>query len=114
MFKFKDNIKDIKYQSLAIYKIPCNTCGKCYIGKTMRILTHRINEHNNVNKESAIQTHKREFPSHNIDANNIRIIDKADNNYKLLLKEMMHISLEKPELNIQHALSYKNKHNRQS
>ncbi len=37
----------------------------------------------------------------------IEIIDKADNNFKLMLKEMLHINKLKPMLNTQHAAAYK-------
>ena len=55
-FPFKDNIKEIQEQSLVVYKIKCQTCNEIYIGKTERILAHRIKEHNSKNKsiESAI------------------------------------------------------------
>ena len=101
MFPFKDNIKENHLKSLVVYKIKCETCNQCYIGKTERILTHRIKEHNNSKKESAIQTHKRLNPTHQIDASNIEIIDRADTNFKLMLKEMLHINKQKPELNTQ-------------
>ena len=112
MFPFKDNIKDNSLQSLVVYRIRCETCNREYIGKTERILAHRIKEHNNPKGESAIQTHKREYPTHSIDASNIEILDKADNNFKLMLKEMLHINTHKPELNTQHAASYKKLNNK--
>ena len=112
MFPFKDNIRDKDMQSLVVYRIKCETCNQEYIGKTERILTHRIKEHNNPKSESAIQTHKKETPTHQIDAKNIEILDKADNNFKLMLKEMLHINTHKPELNTQHAASYKKQKNK--
>ena len=91
----------------------CETCGQEYIGKTERILNHRINEHNNAKKDSAIQTHLLEHPTHIIDASNNEIIDKADNNFKLMLKEMLHISALKPQLNTQYAVAYKKTNNKE-
>jgi len=61
------------------------------------------------NQKTAISTHKMEYPDHVIDANNIEIIDRADTNFKLMLKEMLHINKQKPSLNTQHATAYKNK-----
>ena len=107
LFPFKDNITDKHLQSLVVYKITCETCNQFYIGKCSRILHHRIMEHNNEKCDSAIQAHIKMNPTHNIDANNIEIIDKADNNFKLMLKEMLHINKQKPELNTQHAAFYK-------
>ena len=71
-------------------------------------------EHNNPKSESAIQTHKKENPTHQINASNIEILDKADNNFKLMLKEMLHINTHKPELNTQHAASYKKQKNKKT
>jgi len=108
LFPFKDNIKETQMQSLVVYKIRCATCGAEYIGKTERILAHRIKEHNNAKSDSAIQMHKKEHPTHEIDATNSEILDRADNNFKLMLKEMLHINKLKPVLNTQHAAKYKN------
>ncbi len=44
-------IKENHLQSLVVYKIRCETCGQENIGKTERILNHRINEHNNAKKD---------------------------------------------------------------
>jgi len=109
MFPFKDNIRERHLQSLVVYKIKCESCNQMYIGKTARILHHRIKEHNNPKTNSAIQMHKKDHPTHLIDASNIEILDKADNNFKLMLKEMLHIIKHKPELNTQHASQNKNK-----
>jgi hypothetical protein len=81
----------------------------------VRTLAHRIKEHNSKNKsiESAIQSHKKENPTHIIDASVIEIIDKADNNFKLMLKEMLHINKLKPMLNTQHAAAYKKRNNKE-
>jgi len=111
-FPFKDNIKNKHLRSLVVYQVKCETCNQTYIGKCKRILQHRITEHNNAKKDSAIQTHKKLNPTHTIDANSMEIIDKADNNFKLMLKEMLHINKLKPELNTQHAAAYKKANNK--
>ena len=95
MFHFKDNMRDKQFSSIVVYSIRSETCNQFYIGKTERILAHRIKEHNNPNSESAIQTHRRENPTHKIDATNVEILDRADNNFKLMLKEMLHINKRK-------------------
>ncbi len=41
-------------QSLVAYRLTCETCKQTYIGKTERILAHRIKEHLNPKKDSAI------------------------------------------------------------
>ena len=99
-------------QSLVVYKIKWQTCNEIYIGKTERILARRIKEHNGKNSESAIRCHKEENPGHIIDASDIEIIDKADNNFKLMIKEMLHINKMKPMLNTQYAVWYKRRKNK--
>jgi hypothetical protein len=46
------------------------------------------------------------------DPDNIEILDKATSNFKIRLKEELHIITHKPELNSQHAAAYKRKHNK--
>ena len=99
-------------QAGVIYKIECKTCKQFYIGKSKRILQHRINEHNHPDKDSAIQSHKSET-GHEIDASDIVILDRANCEYKLLLKEPMNINKLKPELNVQHAAAYKRINNKE-
>jgi hypothetical protein len=102
----------IKEQSLVVYKIKCKTCNESCIGKTERILAS-IKENNGKKNESAIRIHKEEHSGHEIDASDIEIIDKADNNFKLMIKEMLHINKLKPMLNTQHAASYKRRNNKE-
>ena len=72
-------------------------------------------KHNGKNEkiESAIQSHKKENPTHIVDALVIEIIDKADNNFKLMLKEMLHINKLKRMLNTQHTAAYKNRNSKE-
>ena len=111
LFPFKDNIKKVNMQSHVIYKIECKVCKQFYIGKCKRILQHRISEHND-GEESAIKSHKK-ATKHKINAKDIKILDRADSDYKLKLKEAMYINKLKPQLNVQHAAAYKKKHNKE-
>ena len=43
----------------------------------------------------------------------IEIIDKADNNFKPLLNEVLNIKKLKPMLNTQHAAAYKKRNNKE-
>jgi hypothetical protein len=58
LFPFKDNIKEKHAQSLVVYGLTCETCKQTYIGKTGRILAHKIKEHQNPKRDSAIRTHR--------------------------------------------------------
>jgi hypothetical protein len=46
------------------------------------------------------------------DPDNIKILDRATSNFKIRLKEELHIITHKPELNSQDAVAYKRKHNK--
>jgi hypothetical protein len=108
MFPFKDRISCIEKQSLVIYQISCIDCKAAYIGKTARILEHRIKEHKDSKKKdpSAVQLHLKNNPTHTIDFENIKILDHADSDYKLKMKEMLYINQLKPLLNTQHNCKF--------
>ena len=53
---FKDKIKNVEEQSLVVYNLKCRECGVEYIGKTERILCHRLKEHR-YNTNSACMQH---------------------------------------------------------
>jgi hypothetical protein len=76
MYPFKHQIKDIESQSLVVYKINCATCNTEYIGKTQRILIHRMKEHNKSTNSACFQ-HTVENPYHRMDYENIKVIDRA-------------------------------------
>ena len=75
----------------------CSTCGATYIGKTEHILCHRLKEHRD-GKSSACKQHVVSNPGHRIDFDNVEILDSADNDIKLRIKELMHILKQKSEL----------------
>ena len=100
MFPFKDRIKNIESQSLVVYKINCATCNAEYIGKTERILAHRMKEHTKSDKSACYQ-HTVDNPDHQMDYENIKVIDRASSDFKLRMKELLHILKSKPELNKQ-------------
>lgn len=99
-FPYKDKVKEAQAQSLVVYKIKCDTCNAEYIGKTERILHHRIKEHKTGNTSSCFQ-HVLNNPGHKINYDGIEIVDRADNNMKLQIKELLHILKQKPILNKQ-------------
>ena len=106
-FPYKDNIKKIESRSLVVYKISCATegCDATYVGKTERILCHRINEHRSL-ATSACHQHETDT-GHKMDFDNTEIIDSADTNFKLECKELLHIVHLKPSLNRQLAAQSK-------
>jgi len=100
LFPYKDRIQHNEEKSMLVYKIACKNCEATYIGKTARILSHRINEHK-LGSSSACRQHIQAHPDHCMDYENIEIIDTADNDLKLRIKELLHILKKKPSLNKQ-------------
>ncbi len=101
MFPFKDQIKEKTSQS---FKNNCKKCNVDYIGKTERILVDRLKEHQKkkqTTNKSACYEHIKENPTHEMDYENIKVIDRARSNFKLRMKELLHILKEQPELNKQ-------------
>jgi hypothetical protein len=100
MFPFKDRILNALDQSVVVYKVKCLNCEAEYIGKTTRILHHRIYEHR-TKSESAIRQHLQLHEDHHIDFNGVQILDTADTLMKLSVKELLHIIRHNPSLNKQ-------------
>ena len=61
---------------------------------------HRIKEHKKL-ESSACAAHMVMNPGHQMDFENINIIDQASNDMKLKSKELLHIIQKKPKLNKQ-------------
>ena len=99
-FPFKERVKEVEAQSLVVYKLQCNSCEASYIGKTKRILGHRIKEHKTSNSSACFQ-HMKNNVGHKIDYDGIEIIDRADNKMKIQVKELLHILNQKSTLNKQ-------------
>ena len=100
LFSFKDKTpRDLEYN--IIYQLTCEECHERYIGKTTRNFCVRLEEHlrDNIRNESSVIKHMKSN-NHTMKSDWI-LLDKANNNQKLLLKEMLHINRSKPELNIQ-------------
>ena len=100
-FPFKDNVKKKESESYVVYKLACKVCNECYIGKTARILAHRMKEHGTVGSESACQKHVESNEGHYFDFNDVEIVDRAETDFKLKVKELLHILRQKPSLNTQ-------------
>ena len=85
---------------MVVYSLKCARCEVEYIGKTERILCHRLKEHKN-SKKSACKQHVDANPTHYFDFDNVEILDTADSDNKLRIKELLHILSRNPELNKQ-------------
>ena len=77
-------------QSMVVYQIPCS-CGKVYIGKTIRRLETRLKEHKEAwrTDDLAVAEHggQNSMPS----SGEKPVLDHTRGNKELLLKEALHI-----------------------
>ena len=95
LFK-KRNVINKGLLSNLVYKIKCKDCPSVYVGQTMQLLKKRVQQHksstkNPISKSSGVAEHIFMFPDHNIDFDNIDILEMEDNYYKRLFKENFHI-----------------------
>ena len=72
-------------ETAGVYKVPCKTCQKIYIGETSRSLTERLKEHKkackNDDKYNAIAQHRTEF-DHPPDFGNATLLKTERNKYR--------------------------------
>ncbi len=80
--------------------LKCKNCDASYIGKSNRICCQSMNEHNGGDPESHVYLHQIN-EKHEIDFDNIKILDRASNDDKLVWKEMLYIRKYNPSLNAQ-------------
>ena len=100
--KVKDALSMEKI-SKVVYQVPCS-CGKAYVGETVRRLQTRMKEHwdacqKGALEKSALAEHAWES-HHPINWEGITVVDQARTPKELLLKEAIHIwVLNPPSLN---------------
>ena len=86
-----------------VYHFKCAGCNARYIGETARHLTTRVNEHLEVQKDSAIYKHLHD--PNNIACKNasseqcFTVLDHANTDFKLAIKEARYIRENQPDLN---------------
>ena len=90
-------------KSNVVYKFSCASCNACYIGETTRNFETRVKEHLKTDKSSHVYKHIMASDDCKRQCNNdcFSILDHAHTKYQLKIKEALHISWEKPSLNIQ-------------
>ena len=101
-FSYKDPITD-DLKSFLVYKFTCASCSSSYIGETCRHFKTRTEEHIKKDNKSHIFKYLHStaacFDSYN--SLWFKIIDKANSNFDLKIKEALHINWRKPNLNAQ-------------
>ena len=101
-FQLKDMVpKNCK--SNVVYKFVCANCNVCYIGQTVRHLSQRIDEHLKKDKKSHVYQHlcKDINCLDKVTKDCFSILDSAPSEYQLKIKEGLHITWERPQLNKQ-------------
>ena len=102
LFGSKDPIPD-EQKSFVVYQFTCAGCNSRYIGETTRVLSIRIKEHTQTDKNSHIFKHLQ----HSSNCKDLytsscfKILDKANFSIPLKIKESFYIKKLKPELNVQ-------------
>ena len=109
LFRFKDSIPK-ELRSHIVYKFLCSNCNITYYGETERHLNVRSGEHLslsaltgkrvNNDKKSAVKDHCL-FNNHDNTFEGFSILAYESNPFKLLIKESLLVSRDKPLLNKQ-------------
>ena len=85
-------------KSRVVYKLSCNGCTSTYVGQTVRHLTTRIEEHKKADSPLGLHLQQCQLEGNSADLS-WEIIDRSNNQTKLLTLEAIHIRKEKPGLN---------------
>ena len=103
-FSYKDPIPDEIPKPFLLYTFTCASCSSSYIGKTCRHFKTRIEEHIKKETKSHIFKHLHStatcFDSYNSLC--FRVIDKANSEFDLKIKEALHINCRKPNAQQNH------------
>ena len=98
LFPFKDRIEK-KCRSNIVYQAICEQCNCSYRGKTVNSLYERFylspsGHLHSKNKDSRLIEHCLKEVGHNFRFEDIKIIDSAENNYDLKIKESIYIKFD--------------------
>jgi hypothetical protein len=108
--RFFSSLKDSDertVQSGVVYQVSCLGCTQIYIGNTIQYLKKRMSYHKsgiaNGNPDySALVRHSLESPSHVVDFDGVRVVDRESKQKKREVLEMLHIAE-----NIEHCMNIK-------
>lgn len=97
--KLKDSVPKLMTSNL-VYQIPCKDCNLSYVGMTKQYLKNRIRQHKydcqgkniDKNEKTALAVHHFQ-ENHNLDFDEVKILDKECNYHKRCISEMIHISI---------------------
>src|SRR5580765_4877079 len=108
--KVHKDITPTECNNNVIYKIHCKDCTASYVGQTKRQLKTRIHEHKinirqHTSNQSVVSQHITDY-KHNMDWDNVKILDHETNYYKRLIAETIHIKQQKNSLNAMDDTEY--------
>ena len=101
LWQTRANLKDripIQQRAGVVYRIPCGTCPKVYVGQACRTLNHRLKEHKRALTsgnlaQSAIAEHAAQ-ESHVIDWKEAKVVDTHPRYHQRCALESWHIRSE--------------------
>jgi len=100
----KDPLSNLQKKNV-VYKIYCNDCDASYLGQTGRLLKTRVAEHRNHLRRNApsvsVITNYVVHHNHEIDWNNVKVLNVEKYYHKRLVSEMLHIKRQRNGLNLQ-------------
>ena len=100
----KDSLSKHEKSGL-VYKINCKNCESSYVGQTKRKLKTRIKEHKadikKPSSEISVVSRHRLSEMHNLDWENIKILDTERSLIKRRISEMIHIKKQTRGINKQ-------------
>ena len=100
--KLKDILDHDRTTCIIVYKIKCRDCAAVYIGQTSRSLKTRIKEHNHaiakLDRNSLLAQHYLQT-KHNIDLDDVQIIDRCEQWSQRLILEAWHSICEPTSIN---------------
>ena len=84
-------------KSRRVYKLSCSGCTSTYVGQTVRHLTTRIEEQKKADSPVGLHLQQCQLEGNSADLS-WKIIDRSNNQTKLLTLEAIHVRKEKPGL----------------
>ncbi|XP_044756312.1 uncharacterized protein LOC123314916 [Coccinella septempunctata] len=96
--------KTKREEESGVYQINCSSCPAFYIGMTTRNMKKRFDEHSKNHPKSALGCHINEC-KHNIEFDNLKILHKGHNFYKLTMLEQLEILKNRDNRHLLNELS---------
>ena len=99
-FLYKDRIPD-DLKSFLVYTFICASCSSSYTGKSCHHFKTRMDQHIKKDSKSHIFKHLHSTVTcfHSYNFLSFKIIDKSNSKFDLNIKEALHITWRKPNLN---------------